>query len=61
MSKIYVVGMGPGLVEHMTPSAKAALAECDIIIGYKVYIDLLREEFPDKDMRKSGMRSEIER
>ncbi len=61
MSKIYVVGMGPGLEEHMTPSAKAALSECDIIIGYKVYIDLLRDEFPDKDMRKSGMRSEIER
>ncbi len=61
MSKIYIVGMGPGLIEHMTPKAKAALAECDIIVGYKVYIDLLREEFPDKDMRKSGMRSEIDR
>ncbi len=61
MSKIYIVGMGPGLIEHMTPMAKAALADCDIIVGYKVYIDLLREEFPDKDMRKSGMRSEIDR
>ncbi len=61
MNKIYIVGMGPGLIEHMTPRAKKALAECDIIVGYKVYIDLLRAEFPDKDMRKSGMRSEIDR
>ncbi len=61
MSKIYVVGMGPGLVEHMTPKAKQALADCDIIVGYKVYIDLLKEQFPTKEMRKSGMRSEIDR
>ncbi len=61
MSKIYVVGMGPGLIEHMTPKAKQALADCDIIVGYKVYIDLLKDEYPDKEMRKSGMRSEIDR
>lgn len=61
MTNIYVVGIGPGGAEHITPKARQAIISSDIIIGYKVYIDLLRLHFPDKDMRQSGMRSEIER
>ena len=45
MGKIYVVGMGPGRAEGMSLEAVSALRASDIIVGYKVYIDLLREDY----------------
>ena len=42
---IYVVGLGPGNEDQMTPRALAALEKCDIIIGYKAYIELVRQLF----------------
>ena len=45
MSKeIYVVGMGPGEESMMTGQAIEVLEKCDVIIGYTVYLDLLRSE-----------------
>ena len=37
-SKIYIVGMGPGTGEMMTPQADHALCGSDVIVGYPVYI-----------------------
>ena len=37
MSKLYVVGIGPGGYEQMTVKAVKVLEECDIIVGYTVY------------------------
>ena len=45
MSKIYVVGIGPGAYDQMTGRAIRALNESDVIIGYTVYVDLVREYF----------------
>lgn len=39
--KIYVVGIGPGAPEMMTPQARQALEESDVIAGYPVYLKLL--------------------
>ena len=61
MGKIYVVGIGPGDAEMMTAQAKKALDESDIIAGYKTYIALVRELYPDKEYYENGMRGEIER
>ena len=61
MSKLYVVGIGPGSYENMTVRAQEALKESDILIGYTVYIDLVKEHFPDKEMLTTGMRKEVER
>ncbi|MBQ4369825.1 MAG: precorrin-3B C(17)-methyltransferase, partial [Oscillospiraceae bacterium] len=61
MSKIYVVGIGPGSYENMTQRAQQALRECDVIVGYTVYIDLVKEHFPDKKMLTTPMRKEVER
>lgn len=49
MSKIYVVGIGPGEYEQMTIKAANALKNCDIIVGYTVYVDLVKEHFADKE------------
>ena len=41
---IYVVGLGPGGEDQLTPRALAALEQCDVIVGYKTYIDLKKDE-----------------
>ena len=48
MNKIYVVGLGPGAGDQMTVQAKKVLDACPVIIGYTVYIDLVRPLFPEK-------------
>ncbi|WP_204152865.1 precorrin-3B C(17)-methyltransferase [Leptolyngbya sp. CCY15150] len=40
--KLYLIGTGPGALSQITPAAQAALADCDAIVGYQLYIDLIR-------------------
>ncbi len=49
MNKVYVVGLGPGAGSQMTGEAQAVLERCDVIIGYTVYVDLVRKQFPGKE------------
>ena len=59
--KVTVVGLGPGAGEDLTGRARRALEEADLIVGYTAYIALIRGAFPEKEMRATGMRREIER
>ncbi len=61
MSRIYVVGMGPGNELQMTLEAQKALEESDVIIGYTVYLELLPERFRKKKLLSTPMRREEER
>lgn len=61
LNKIYVVGIGPGEYEQMTIRAAKALENCDVIIGYTVYVDLVREHFPGKEFLTTPMTREVER
>ena len=61
MAKIRVVGIGPGDYEEMTVRAVNALNACDVIVGYHVYVDLVKEHFPDKEFFTTPMRKEAER
>ena len=61
MSKIYVIGIGPGAYEQMTMRAAEALRRCDVIVGYTVYVDLVKEHFSDKRFLTTPMKKEIER
>lgn len=61
MSKIYVVGIGPGSHENMTQRAQQALENCDIIVGYTVYVGLVKEHYADKEFLTTPMRREVER
>ncbi|MBQ7615811.1 MAG: precorrin-3B C(17)-methyltransferase [Butyrivibrio sp.] len=61
MGKIYVIGFGPGKREDMTFKAAKALEDSDVIIGYTVYVDLLRDEYQSKELLTTGMRQEKER
>lgn len=61
MNKLIVVGIGPGDYENMTIRADRALQSCDVIIGYTVYVDLVRERYPDKEFFETAMTRETER
>ena len=58
---IYVVGIGPGGADEITPRAYGAMKACDVIVGYTRYVELVRDVLPDKEFLASGMRDELER
>lgn len=59
--KIYVVGIGPGSYEGMTGAAAAALEKSDVIVGYTVYVDLVKDHFQGKAFLTTPMRKEVDR
>lgn len=58
MNKIFVISIGPGAYEHMTHKAVEALEQSEVIIGYGVYIDLVKPYFPEKEFLSTPMRQE---
>lgn len=61
MGEIYVVGIGPGEESLMSGQAIKALEASDVIVGYTVYIDLIKDKFTDKELISTPMKSEVER
>ncbi|WP_111759369.1 precorrin-3B C(17)-methyltransferase [Porphyromonas crevioricanis] len=62
MSKILVVGLGPGGVEDMTPAVMQAIAEADVVIGYKYYFRFVQQHLKSSgECIDTGMKKERER
>lgn len=61
MGKLSIVGIGPGNYENMTIKADRALQSCDVIIGYHVYVDLVKERYPNKEFLTTPMTQEAKR
>lgn len=61
MNKVYVVGIGPGEPEQITPQATAAMDAADVLCGYTGYIELIEPLYPDKDKYSTPMTQERER
>lgn len=59
--KLYVVGFGCGSREGMTIEAEKAIINSDLVVGYTVYAELMKQYFPEKDYFCTGMRQEKER
>nr|WP_294465206.1 precorrin-3B C(17)-methyltransferase [uncultured Sellimonas sp.] len=59
--KVYVIGIGPGAYEEMTIRAVRAMEACEVIIGYTVYVDLVKEHFPGKTFLTTPMTQEVRR
>ncbi len=59
--KIYVVGFGPGGKEQITPRAIEALKNSDVIAGYDLYIDLIKEIIEGKRLINTPMKQEVKR
>lgn len=58
---LYIVGIGPGSIEHITPYAQDAIRKSDVIVGYGTYLDLIQELIKDKEVVSTGMTQEIDR
>lgn len=58
MGKLYVIGIGPGGLDHMTLKAKEAIEKSDAIVGYTKYIDMIKPLIEDKEVFMTGMRGE---
>ena len=57
--KIYVVGIGKKA--DMTFKTYKAMKNSDIIVGYKTYTDLVKEYFPNIEIKSSSMMKEVDR
>ncbi len=61
MSKIYIVGIGPGGKEHITNAALNAIDESSVVIGYSTYISFIDHLLTNKRVEQNGMKKEVER
>ena len=61
MNKLYIVSSGAGGIHYITPDAKKALDECEVIVSYTKYAKELKELLEGKEIYTSGMTHEIER
>ena len=61
MGKVFIVGIGPGNEENRTIRADRALEACDVIAGYPVYVDLVKDRYPGKELVSTPMTQEARR
>lgn len=61
MTELCIIGIGPGGPGGITREAYEALRECQVIIGYRVYVELVRVLCPDKEYITSAMTEEAKR
>ncbi|MGD1951591.1 MAG: precorrin-3B C(17)-methyltransferase [Leptolyngbyaceae cyanobacterium] len=57
---LYLIGSGPGSLAQLTAAARQALLACDVVIGYGLYLDLLRPLFhPTQIIETSKITQEV--
>lgn len=61
MSKISVVGIGPGTSDEMTPRARRAIESAEVVAGYNTYIKLIEKLLDGKKIIGRAMMQEVER
>ena len=61
MAKITVIGIGPGSLMDMTPRARKAIEDAQVVAGYHTYIKLVESLLEGKKVIGTGMMQEIDR
>jgi len=61
MATLYIIGTGPGAIEHLTEAARTALVASTVIVGYDNYIELIKPLVAGKEIVSTGMMREVER
>jgi len=59
--KLFVVGIGPGKNDLLTIRAQKAIEQSEMIVGYKLYVELVENLCKGKEIINSLMTKEIER
>lgn len=58
---LYIIGFGCGSYENMTIQAKESISKCNMIVGYTVYTDIIKQYYPDKEYLSTPMKKEVDR
>ena len=61
MGKIFIVGIGPGGLDEMTPRARKAIESSEVVAGYNTYIKLIENILAGKKIIGRAMMQEVER
>ena len=61
LGKLYLVGLGPGGLEHLTPAAKEALQGVDSVVGYGPYVEQVGPLVQGKNLITMDLGQELER
>ena len=61
MKRLYVIGMGPGGADQLTPQALRALEDSRVVCGYTTYMDLAWAFWEGKELVTTPMTRELER
>jgi precorrin-3B C17-methyltransferase len=59
--KLYIVGIGPGSVEHLTVRARDVLLASDYVIGNGTYLDQIASLLNGQEVIRSSMGKEVDR
>lgn len=59
--KLYLVGLGPGALEHLTPAAQDALGKADSVVGYGPYVEQVGALVRGKNLVTMDLGQEMER
>ena len=59
--KLYLVGLGPGGLDHLTPAAQDALREADSVVGYGPYVEQVGPLVQGKNLVTMELGQELER
>ena len=60
-NQLFVVGIGPGNLNHLTKRAIDVLSSVEVVAGYTTYIELIRPLIEDKIIISTGMTKEVKR
>lgn len=61
MGNLFLIGLGPGGPDYLTAQARWALDRAEVLCGYTLYVDLVREQYPDKECYTTPMTQELAR
>ena len=51
-----IVGFGSGSKENMTLEAVRAIQDSQLVVGFRTYVELLKQYFPDKQYYSTNKR-----
>jgi precorrin-3B C17-methyltransferase len=60
-NKFTIVGIGPGSPRLRTLAAEEAVKSADFVVGYRPYLELIRDLLPDKKVVSGSMGKELDR
>lgn len=58
---LYIIGIGPGSRDLLTPQAHAALAAVSLVVGYEPYVAQIADLIPHAEQMTTRMTGEMER